>query len=84
MNKKNIPFWADSVKKPKYASVSKKFKTEILVAGGGMAGLINAIQLAEAGYDVSLVESRELTHGTTSHTTAKLIYDHFIPYQQLI
>jgi glycine/D-amino acid oxidase-like deaminating enzyme len=72
------------VKKTKYASVSADFKTETLVAGGGMAGLINAIQLAEAGYEVSLVESRELTHGTSSHTTAKLTYEHFTPYHQFI
>lgn len=84
MNKNNIPFWAKSVENPTFSEVSEDLSADMLVIGGGMAGLINTVQLSEAGYKVKLVEARSLAQGTSSHTTAKLTYEHFSPYQQFV
>lgn len=46
---------------------------EVLIIGGGVAGLSTAVVLLEAGYDV-LVAARELGEGTTSAVAAAFWY----------
>ena len=56
---------------------------EVLVIGGGVAGLSAAIVLAEAGYDVRVV-ARELGEGTTSAVAAAFWYPyHAYPEDQV-
>ncbi|MCO6450134.1 MAG: anaerobic glycerol-3-phosphate dehydrogenase subunit A [Caldilineales bacterium] len=43
----------------------KRLETEILVIGGGATGVGVAWDAALRGFDVALVEKRDLTHGTT-------------------
>ena len=45
---------------------------DVLVVGAGLTGLATAVLLAEAGRAVLVVESDEVGHGTTGHTTAKV------------
>src|SRR4051794_36317301 len=45
---------------------------DVIVVGAGLTGLATALLLAEAGRTVVVLESDEVGHGTTGHTTAKV------------
>ena len=40
-------------------------KTRVVILGAGMAGLVSAYELREAGYEVSVLEARERVGGRT-------------------
>ncbi len=45
---------------------------DVVVAGGGVSGLLTAVLLARAGKRVAVLEARRLGQGTTGHSTAKV------------
>jgi glycine/D-amino acid oxidase-like deaminating enzyme/nitrite reductase/ring-hydroxylating ferredoxin subunit len=56
---------------------------EVAVVGGGIVGLTTALQLAEAGREVVLVDQGAIGSGTTGHSTAKVTSQHGIAYAPL-
>jgi glycine/D-amino acid oxidase-like deaminating enzyme/nitrite reductase/ring-hydroxylating ferredoxin subunit len=46
--------------------------TDVVIIGGGIAGLTTALLLSQEGFKVSLVEARGICRGTTSHSTGNL------------
>lgn len=56
---------------------------EVVVVGGGIAGLLTAALLAEQGKQVSVVEARKIASGTTGCTTGKLTVLHGLLYSKL-
>ena len=61
--------WTDTVKMPVFAPLHGELKTDVLVIGGGIAGILCAHQLKEAGVDYALVEANRLCSGITANTT---------------
>ena len=57
---------------PRFETLQRAIKTDVLVIGGGMAGLLCAYQLQNAGVDVVLVEQNRICGGVTGNTTAKI------------
>ena len=45
--------WTDSVEIPQFKSLDGDIKTDVLVIGGGLCGLLCAYYLQEAGVDYS-------------------------------
>lgn len=58
-----------------YPSVQKNIKTEILVIGGGITGALISHALIENGYEVTLIDKRDIGQGSTSATTSMLQYE---------
>lgn len=58
-------------------------ETDVLVIGGGMAGILCAHALIEAGAEVMLVERGELMGGVSGRTTAKITAQHGLCYHEL-
>lgn len=58
-------------------------RTQVLVIGGGMAGILCAHKLQEAGKDVVLVETGRIGQGVTARTTAVLTAQHDYLYQDM-
>lgn len=59
-------------------------KTDVLIIGGGMAGLLCAYQLHQAGVPYVLAEADTICSGVTKNTTAKLTIQHGLIYHKLI
>ena len=82
-NDVNKSYWSSSVELPKFPELKENITSQILIAGGGISGLMNAYQLAERGYEVTLIEGNELVSGTTANTTARITAQQGLIYSQL-
>ena len=64
------PFWVETAQLPDFPRLTKDIDVEVLVVGGGMAGISAAYLLRKAGRRVALIESGRLVERDTAHTTA--------------
>ena len=67
--------WSE-IQLPAYHKVEHDMKTDVLIVGGGMAGLLTAHLLRQAGVDCVLVEAERICRGVTQNTTAKVTVQH--------
>ena len=66
-----------------YPSLHENLKTEILVLGGGITGALISHALMDAGYEVMLIDKRDIATGSSSATTSMLQYEIDVPMYQL-
>jgi glycine/D-amino acid oxidase-like deaminating enzyme len=57
---------------------------DVLIAGGGIAGILTAWELQQAGQKVALLDKDGIVQNTTGNTTAKLSSQHNLVYDFLI
>ena len=76
--------WTRTAEPPQFAPLDGDLKTDVLVIGGGLAGLLCAYWLDRAGVDCALVEADRLCGGATGNTTAKLTFQHGLIYSKLL
>ena len=76
--------WTRTARPPKFDSLRSDLKTDVLIIGGGMAGVLCAYKLAKAGVDYALVEADRIGGGITKNTTAKLTFQHGLIYDKLL
>lgn len=76
--------WTDNAELPQFKSLEGDKKTEVLIIGGGLCGLLCAYRLQQAGVDYMLVEADRIAGGITKNTTAKITYLHGLVYAGLI
>lgn len=76
--------WYENVTLPKFNSLNKDCKTDVLIIGGGITGLLTAYFLQQKGIDYILVEKDRICRGTTGNTTAKITYQHNLIYNSII
>ena len=76
--------WQKSTELPPFPKLSGNMNTDVLIIGGGIAGILTAFFLKQSGVDCILVEKGRICQGTTSHTTAKITYQHGLVYQKLL
>ena len=76
--------WLQTAPPPTFGSLRSDLKTDVLIIGGGMAGLLCAYRLAQAGVDYVLVEADRIGCGITKNTTAKITLQHGLIYDKLI
>jgi len=68
------PYWTDSADLPKFKTLSRNLKVDVVVVGGGITGITAAYLLKSRGRTVALVERGRCGGGDTGHTTAHLTY----------
>ncbi len=76
--------WAESVDRKQFESQKGDIKTEVLVVGGGIAGILCAFELRKSGVDCVLVEAEKILNGVTQNTTAKITVQHGLIYDDII
>lgn len=80
----NNSIWTNEVQLPSFPKLEKDLKTEVLIIGGGLAGLLCAWKLEQAGVDYALVEADTIMHGVSRNTTAKITSQHGFIYHKLL
>lgn len=68
----NQSYWIFSEESIIFKKLKKNIETDVLIIGGGIAGLTTAFCLAKAGKQVTLVEDGFIGSGETGRTTAHL------------
>ncbi len=76
--------WAEFQDLPQFPALDGEVKCDVLVIGGGLAGLICARKLTDAGVDCALIEADRIMHGISRNTTAKLTVQHGLIYNKLL
>lgn len=76
--------WTESAKRPSFEPLENSIKTDVLIIGGGMAGILCAYMLKNAGVNCALVEAKRICGGVTENTTAKITLQHGMIYNTLI
>ena len=76
--------WEDTVKRIHFDALENNKSTDVLIIGGGIAGILCAYRLKEAGVDCMLVEATEIGGGITKNTTAKITLQHGLIYDKMI
>lgn len=75
--------WPQQVQMPTFPVLQGNTATDVLIVGGGLAGLLCARQLGMAGVDYLLIEADRICSGTTGKTTAKITSQHGLIYDKI-
>ena len=73
----------NNIEKTKFNSLQRDIKTDVLIIGGGICGILCAYMLNEAGVDCVLVEADKICNGVTNNTTAKITLQHGLIYDEI-
>ena len=76
--------WSQDGQMPHFLPLQGEHRTDVLIIGGGITGLLCAWQLRRAGVDCTVAEADVLTDGVTKNSTAKLTFQHGACYHGLI
>lgn len=76
--------WLAGIDTPPRESLEGDYQTDVVVIGGGVAGMTTALLLQQDGLDVVLLEAERIGHGSTGKSTGKISSLHGLLYQNLI
>lgn len=76
--------WTTSAQMPRFEALKQDLTTDVLVIGGGIAGLLCAYLLEQNGVSCVLVEAKRICGGITKDTTAKITVQHGLIYDKLL
>ncbi len=76
--------WHETAVLPSFPVLKENIKADVLIIGGGMAGLLTAYLLKEKGISSVVLESGKICSGATGSTTAKITHQHGLIYSELI
>ena len=76
--------WESDARKLKFESLKGNKSTDVLVIGGGIAGILCAYKLKKSGVDCMLAEADTICSGITKNTTAKITFCHGLVYDKMI
>lgn len=76
--------WDKGIKKKDFPALENDIDTDILIIGGGMAGVLCAHKLSKLGVDYVLLEADRIGRGITLGTTAVLTAQHDTLYSEMV
>lgn len=76
--------WEENIKFRERESLNGNINADVLVIGGGIAGILTAYILKKKGINAVIIEAERICSGNTKNTTAKITSQHDIIYDYLI
>ena len=76
--------WETKLKRDEFPTLKEDIKTDVLIIGGGITGVLLAYFLHNRGVDYVLVEKERIFSGVTENTTAKITVQHGLIYQKIL
>lgn len=76
--------WTGTATKKNFEQLRGDKKTDVLIIGGGITGILCAYMLKSSGVDCILAEADEICSGITKNTTAKITLQHGFIYDKII
>jgi glycine/D-amino acid oxidase-like deaminating enzyme len=76
--------WQSECELPKFPKLNGDTKTDVLIIGGGIAGILTAYHLHKNGVKYILVEKDRICCENTQNTTAKITVAHSLIYDKII
>lgn len=75
--------WLNGIENLSFPSLQNDIKTDVLIIGGGIAGILTAYFLHERKIPYVLVDKGEICGNVTQNTTAKITFQHGLIYDKL-
>jgi len=75
--------WTDDLRPIQRPALTRDVSCDVAVIGGGLAGILTARLLQDAGVDAAVLEKHVIGAGETGRTTAKLTAQHELIYHAL-
>ena len=75
--------WETEVEMPSFPKLDRDKKTDVLIIGGGFAGILCAYFLEKYGVEYCLAEAGRVAEGVSGHTTAKITVQHGLVYHEI-
>lgn len=76
--------WQDTASIPHFPRLDGDLNPDVLVIGGGLAGILCAYMLHQEGISCALVEADKIFGGVSGNTTAKITAQHGLIYDKLL
>lgn len=76
--------WLENLNIKKFPKLDGDKKTDVLIIGGGIAGILCAYFMHKQGVDYILTEAKTIGMGISKNTTAKITFQHSLIYDNLI
>ncbi|MGN0628099.1 MAG: FAD-dependent oxidoreductase [Oscillospiraceae bacterium] len=76
--------WHAETELPRFPKLKKDTETDVLIIGGGLAGILTAHFLEQKRVNCVLVEKGRIFGGTSGNTTAKITFQHGLIYHKLL
>ena len=78
-----LSLWSATSDLPSFEALKGDVKTDVLIIGGGISGVLCAYELKNRGIDCVLVEAAQICSGITKNTTAKITSQHGFIYDKI-
>lgn len=76
--------WQDNIIAPSFPTLTNDIRTDVLVIGGGIVGILTSYFLHRNGISCTLVEKDRICSHATGNTTAKITFQHSLIFHKLI
>lgn len=80
----NCSLWSQTAELPRFEKLDRDIKTDVLIIGGGLSGILCAHFLEKESVPYVLIEADRIASGTTKNTTAKITVQHGLIYDKII
>ena len=80
----NKSIWQLDCRMPSFPALDGNRRTDVLIIGGGLAGILCATELEKQGVSCMLIEADRIMGGTSGNTTGKITSQHGLIYRKLM